>query len=195
MNRVCSMAGALLMSLVAVAGARAQEPVPRVRIPVEVEIVISRFEGDKRISSVPYVLAVNAASSLAEAPETSLNMGSEVPVPTTTFVPGTNFPGAPGPAPMRSFNYRSIGTSITGSAARAEGGLFELALAIDDTSIYTTGTAKSSEPVIAEMPVFRSFQTRNTLLLRDGQTRQFTAATDRISGETVRVDVTLRVVK
>ena len=45
------------------------------------------------------------------------------------------------------------------------------------------------------MPVFKSFKTRNRLLLRNGQTRQFTAATDRVSGETVRIEVTLTVVK
>jgi hypothetical protein len=45
------------------------------------------------------------------------------------------------------------------------------------------------------MPVFRSFRSTNTLVLRDGQTRQFTAATDRVSGEVVRIDVTLNVVK
>ena len=28
-------------------------------VPLEIEIVISRFQGDKKISSVPYVLAVN----------------------------------------------------------------------------------------------------------------------------------------
>jgi hypothetical protein len=50
-------------------------------------------------------------------------------------------------------------------------------------------------PLLRDMPVFRNFKTRTTLLLRDGQSRQFTAATDRVSGETVRIDVTLRVVK
>jgi hypothetical protein len=44
-------------------------------------------------------------------------------------------------------------------------------------------------------PVTRTFQSANTLVLRDGQTRQFTTATDRVSGEMARVDVTVRVVK
>jgi hypothetical protein len=33
------------------------------------------------------------------------------------------------------------------------------------------------------------------LVMKDGQTREFTAATDRVSGEVVRISVTLRVVK
>lgn len=43
--------------------------------------------------------------------------------------------------------------------------------------------------------VMRSFRSASTLVLRDGQTRQFTAATDRVNGEVVRIEVTLRVVK
>jgi hypothetical protein len=35
----------------------------------------------------------------------------------------------------------------------------------------------------------------NTLVLRDGQSRQFTAATDRVSGAVVRIEVTLKVAK
>ena len=45
------------------------------------------------------------------------------------------------------------------------------------------------------MPVFKSFKARNRILLRPGVMRQFTAATDRISGETVRIEVTLTTVK
>jgi hypothetical protein len=45
------------------------------------------------------------------------------------------------------------------------------------------------------MPVFRKFSSTNMLVMRDGQTREFTAATDRVSGEVVRIAVTLRVVK
>lgn len=160
--------------------------------PLEVEVVISRYRGDKRTGSVPYLLTVNAQDTTPRA-ETSLNMGAEVPVPVSTFtpVPATGDK----PAPLRSFNYRSIGTKITAFAVPTADGRFELFLGIDESSVATSGNATAGEPVIAEMPVFRSFQTRTTLLLRDGQTRQFTAATDRVSGEVVRVDVTLKVAK
>ena len=48
---------------------------------------------------------------------------------------------------------------------------------------------------LADVPAFRSFRARNTLLMRDGQTRGFTAAADRVSGEVVRVEVGVRVLK
>ena len=161
-------------------------------VPLEIEVVVSRFQADKRISSIPYLLAVNAAGQLDRAPETQLNMGADVPVPSMTFTPVKE--GANTAPPMRSYNYRSIGTSITAAAATAGESRFELRLNIDESSIFTTADNKQSG-VMADMPAFRSFKSRNTLLLRDGQTRQYTAATDRVSGEVVKVDVTLRVVK
>jgi hypothetical protein len=45
------------------------------------------------------------------------------------------------------------------------------------------------------LPVIRTFRASNNLVLRDGQTRQFTAGADRITGEVVKVDVTLKVAK
>ena len=49
--------------------------------------------------------------------------------------------------------------------------------------------------VATTLPVIRSFRASNNVVLKDGQTRQFTAAADRITGEVVKVDVTLKVAK
>ena len=42
---------------------------------------------------------------------------------------------------------------------------------------------------------FRTFSMSNTQKMRDGQTQQFSLASDKITGEILRVDVTLTVVK
>lgn len=150
-------------------------------VPLEIEVVISRYQGDKKIASVPYLLAVNA-----EGGEAKLRMGSDVPVYSTAINPQAK-------EAVRSYNYRSIGTTITSSARTAPENRFELNLYVEDSSVYT-GTEKSV-PGGEGLPVFRSFNSTNTLLLRDGQTRQYTAAVDRVSGEVVKVDVTLRIAK
>jgi len=156
-------------------------------IPLDVQVVISRYQGEKRISSLPYLLAVNANS----AGIAQLTIGSEVPVQTTTFQPiGDNKTSQP----LRSYNYRNVGTSISSSAQSTEDGRFELELSIDESSVGVNAFQSGGTPA-TEMPVFKSYKTRNKLLLRDGQSRQFTAATDRVSGETIRIEVTLTVVK
>ena len=158
-------------------------------IPLEVQIVLSRYQGEKRISSMPYVMAVNANGERA-----SLNMGAEVAIPNSTV--GPSDPSKPQP-PFVSFNYRSIGTSIIcGAVTTPDDGRFELNVSVDDSSVYLKEDSSLVSPAaISNMPAFRSFKSRNTLLLRDGQTRQYTAATDRVSGETIRIDVTVKVVK
>ena len=152
-------------------------------VPLDVQVVIGKYQGDKRISSVPYLLAVNANSTQAQ-----LNIGSEVAVPVAAFGPaGTDDKGKP--TAMRSYNYRHVGTSISASAQSIDADRFELDLSIDETGVGTNAADGN------DLPTFKTFKTRNKLLLRSGQSRMFTAATDRVSGETMRIEVTLTVVK
>jgi hypothetical protein len=176
------------VTVVGAAGlASAQEPAPKAEpkpaalVPLEVEVVITRYEGTKKISSLPYVLAVNANGQVVQ-----LNMGTQVAVPSTAFSPN---PNAKEPPPLVSYSYKDVGTKISAGARSIDNG-FDLNLNIDDSSVFTSPT-----PGGGQMPAFRNFSTRNTLLLRDGQTREYTAATDRVSGEVVKVAVTLKVVK
>lgn len=166
-------------------------------VPLDVQVVISRHQGDKQISRHPYSLAVTANSRN----ESSLNMGNDVPIPATTFTPmpppklpqGGAAPEVP--RPITSMSYRSVGTAISCRASSKEDGRYEVMISVDDTSVISSDRAATSDTVVASMPVFRSFKARNTLILADGQTRQYTAASDRVSGEVVRVEVTLRAVK
>ena len=162
--------------------------------PLSVEIVVTRFQGDKKISSVPYTLAVNANESTGAAGGgvAQIRMGASVPVSSIAAPRG----GPTGPVgPLTGpVNYRDIGTNIDCSAQRVADGSFQLRISVEDTSVYTNIQDKTT-PTIGEMPVFRKFSSTNMLVMSDGQTREFTAATDRVSGEIVRVAVTLRVVK
>lgn len=191
---------AAMMMVTMAAPALAQEApaapartVARQLVPVELQVMIVKYQGDKRTSSIPYVLALNAVSGGTignNTERTQLTIGSEVPVPTTTFTTGEN----KGAQPLRSFNYRNVGTVMSAAAVTADGGQFEVDLNIDESSLGTNAVdGRGGSPT--EMPVFKSFKARNRILLRPGQMRQFTAATDRISGETVRIEVTLTVVK
>jgi hypothetical protein len=164
---------------------RAQPPA-KALVPLEVEVVIARYDGAKRISSIPYTLAINANGT-----EVQLNMGTDVAVPSTAFAPVAN-PETKA-QPLVSYNYRSVGTQIQARATTTDDGRFDVRLDIDDSSVYTNPTPAGSG--IQGLPAFRNFRSRNTLLLRDGQMREYTAATDRVSGEVVKVSVTLRVVK
>jgi type II secretory pathway component GspD/PulD (secretin) len=156
-------------------------------VPLRVQLVVSRYQGEKKISSTPYTLAVVANDNAA----TNMRMGVDVPIPQTVFKSG----GADS-APQMSYNYRSVGTDIDCSARSIEGGLFKLDLAVSDTSVFVPEKqANAPAPAVSGLPAFRSFRSKFTVLLRDGQTAQHTAATDAVSGEVLRIDVSLAVLK
>lgn len=154
---------------------------------LKVNVVIGRYQGEKRISNVPYALAVSTGGPANMA---HLRMTAQIPVVSTSFTPTT--PGGGAASPISSYQYKDVGTNIDCSAIVGDDGRYLLAMTIDDSSVYPEGEPAKS-PTGA--PSFRSFRSSETVALRDGQSTQFVAATDKITGETVKVDVTLTVVK
>ena len=167
-------------------GAARKTPAP---IPLKVTVVLSRFQGEKRISSMPYVLGV-MASGWGPGPKTTLRMGVEVPVAITTFSGGDGKT-----SPVSSYNYRSVGTNIDCGATFDEAvpSLFQLAVTVSDSSVGLD--AAKGGAVAPNVPSFRNFNSAFTALLRDGQTMQYTAATDPVTGEVMKIDVTAAVMK
>lgn len=159
-------------------------------IPLQVQVVISRYQGEKKVSSVPYTIAVNAGLPGQPA---RMRMGVQIAVPQNVFAPNPG-PDGKSPSPLSSFTYRDVGTNIDVRATPSDEGRFELVITIEDSSVYTD-QADGQAARVPNVPVIRTFTSTSALLLRDNQTSQFTAATDKINGEVVRVDVTLRVVK
>jgi len=160
-------------------------------VPVDVEVVISRYQGDKKVSSLPYALTVNAAyDDVRSQHRTILRMGGQVPVPVMAPALGPDGKSATGITGGGPVQYKEIGTQIDCSARPLDDGRFELFISVEDTAL---APPPGAEP--GSLPALRTFASSNTIVLRDGQTRQFTAASDRITGEVVRVDVTLRVAK
>ena len=152
-----------------------QAKVERPLIPLRVQVTLSRSEGEKKTSSLPFTLWVSANGD-----QTSLNVGSRVPTPTTTVGGG---------GIVESYSYQNVGTSLTSAATSLDDGRFNVSLTINDSALMPAKAAGSN------LPTFQSFTAQNKLLLRDGQTAQFIAATDKVTGEVTRVEVTISVIK
>ena len=160
-----------------------QNPAPKVLTPLKITVVISRYQGDKKTASLPFTLWVNANDRRS----TSLRMNQQVAVPSNAFVPAG---GAPNPV---SFSYRSVGTNIDSSAEAIDDGRFSVQLAIEDSQVFSD-TSKGAVGG-SGMPSFQSFSSSMNVILKDGQTAQYTTATDKITGEVIKVDVTLNAIK
>jgi hypothetical protein len=161
--------------------------------PLKVEVVVSRFQGQKKISSTPYTLAVVGG---ARSEATRLRMGVDVPVPQTVF--GGKDKEGNTTVPQMTYTYRSVGTSIDCSARPQSDGIYLLDLAVSDTAVFMPDASQNSATPTSRVPgvpAFRTFTSNFNLLLKDGQTATHTAATDPVSGEVLRIDVTLTVLK
>jgi hypothetical protein len=156
-------------------GPQATAPAAKVEkpiIPLKVQVTLSRYDGEKKTSSLPFTLWVNANDSST----TSLNVGLQVPVPSEVVIPQQNV------------QYRNVGTNMTCSATSFDDGRFKVSLTISDSSISPSKDKNG-------LASFQSLQTQNYLMLRDGQTAQFLAATDKVTGEVTKVEVTISVLK
>jgi hypothetical protein len=157
-------------------------------IPVKIQLVLSRFQGEKKLSSAPYMLWLTTNDMRTN---TSVRMGVKIPVYT-------------GSGPTASYSYHDVGTNIDCNVSPGStpgDGMYKVNLTVTDSSVYfpnrdrpTTGTGVPPSSDTAP-PAFRSFTSTFGILLRDGQTGQYTSVTDPVSGEVLKIDATLNVLK
>jgi hypothetical protein len=166
-------------------------------ILVKVDVVLSRFQGEKKTSSLPFTLLVNTPGQGVNS--ASLRVGIDVPVGTTTSVRtvpdntrDTN--SATTATTHNNMNYRNVGTSIDARASQMSDGRLMIGVFVEDSSLFSD-TAPGRASVRPSGTAFRTLSFGNTLPMRDGQTLEFASATDKVTGEVLKMDVTVTVVK
>ena len=190
-RRLTLLALVLVSMLVSAAAARAQEPdeapEPDAAVPLSVEVTISWYRGDELVSSRPYVLAMTAYER--PGPISSLSLGGNVPL--LTPMRGAVRAGEP----TRTVIYESTRVAVDCRARHVGAGRYETTVTIDEMSVGGKNQPSADSFRAPDTPFVRQFTSENTLVLRDGESRQYLAATDLVSGETIRVDVTLTVLE
>ena len=143
--------------------------------PLRVQVIVSRFQGQKQVSHELFTLAVNANDKKM----------SEVTSGTQVFIPMVTVDGKTvGPV------FKDVGTHIQCLASTTEGNRFRLELTVEAALLPEEDLPKSSPPYR-----IRTFRSSQPLLLRDGQTTEYTTATDPVNGEEVKVTVSLVLMK
>lgn len=155
--------------------------IERAVTPLRVQVVFTEYEGEKKISSLPYTLLVNADD---RGPLAAVRMGLRVPIEVNP----------------NQVTYQDVGTNLDGHAEKADNGRFLLRLNVEKSSVYApTASEKPASvggsEIANKQPIVQQFRTQVNLLIRDGQTIQSTVATDPVTGHTLKVDVTLNVIK
>jgi hypothetical protein len=186
---VASLALVLLLGPVAIAQEKANETAGNKEgIPAKVQVVFSEFDGEKKVSSLPYTLSLVASMDRGRN-YSSLRMGLKVPI---LSGPKDQF----GQVQMQ---YMDVGTNIDARVQPTPDGRFVLNMQIRRSSVHTLeGANKEAAWSMGEAsgrPILRDYSAGFDFILRDAQTMQTTMATDPVSGRVLRVEVTLNVVK
>jgi len=152
-------------------------------VPIKVQIVFTEFDGDKKISSMPYSFMVIADERMGGNYSTSLRTGVRVPVEV-------------GSKDQQTI-YMDIGSNIDCGIRSEEDGRFRLMLTVDRSALYPNKSAEGERMVANPngQPVIRQFRTSENLVLKDGQTSENIMSTDPLNGHTLRVSVTINVLK
>jgi hypothetical protein len=196
MKRLASKAGtklafalAALVLVSAVAPrSHAQEPAAQKKVtPLKVQVVISEFDGEKKVGSLPYVFYVMADAE--HDSRTSVRMGLRVPIRTG------------GSSSNSQYSYQDVGTNLDCSAHAQPDGSYAMVLTIQRSSLYVSGSdvvresQASGTNINPDQPVIQNFSTSIQFAAKDGQTVQSNLAADPVNGHVLKVDVTVNVVK
>lgn len=169
----------------------AAKPLP---VSLKLDVTLSRLQGEKKVSSMPFTLWM-----LATGANVSLRMGVDIPVGNSLVTSGNENASGNRTTTVSSttnrVEFRNVGTSIDCYVNPAADGRFTVDLRIQDSSIFTTDADTRAPLKLADPMAFRTFTFSNQQLMRDGQTAQWTSAPDKFTGEVLRVDTTLTVVK
>lgn len=148
-------------------------------VPMKVQIVFAEYDGDKKLSSMPYTFMVAAGGRFNN---TSLRTGVRIPIE----IDGKD----------QKTTYMDVGTGIDCNVSEEEG-RFRVNLVIDRSGLYPNKSAEGERLVSQPngQPLVQQFRTSESLLLRDGQTSENTLSTDPLNGHTMRVSVTINILK
>jgi hypothetical protein len=156
---------------------------------LRVSVLITRFDSaGTKLSTNPFEFSVIVNDrSFTTAPTVNFRMGSQVPV--TSKGDGT-------------WQFLNVGTNIDCTAFPASDGRFRLQLGVEDTAVIPRTEAQrkagttmpAAEDQKYGVPAIRSSILNTSLILREGQKSEYTA-TDKTSGEIIKVEVSFKVEK
>jgi hypothetical protein len=175
--------------------------------PAKIDIVLERYQADKKVSSLPFSLWVTGGVvGVGGTSRGSLRIGVDVPIGSSTQTTGSNNANSTRSDTKSVPEYRNVGTSIDCYLQSPEDGKYDLHVNLNDTSLYDPSADRRAALVARGLTApgsmrapdpsaFRTFSFENTMRMRDGQTAEYVNATDKITGEVVKALVTMTLAK
>ena len=194
MRLTMRVAAISLCFLMAAAFARAQEQQSKSstgKTPdithLRVDILLTEYDGDKKINSLPYTLYAGASdlSHGMHAQRVYLRMGVRVPI-------------ASGPlnSTNTQYEYQNVGTNIDVQAFKIDDGTYNLECNIERTAVSPPDQGTNQQdPRIGGLPILNNFSSQFELSLHNGESGEGLSAADPFSGRVMKANVTIHILK
>ena len=179
---------ALLLSMLSLlplpALAQAKSP-DKPGIPVKVLIVFSEYNGEKKISSMPYSFIAITDEKMGGYYSTSLRTGVRIPVETD--------------GKDQKSTYMDVGSNIDCGVRTTDDDHYHVYLIFERSALYPAGEAQddkllNSRPA-GQPPLVRQFKASEQILLTNGQTSDSVVSTDPLNGHALHISITINVLK
>ena len=157
---------------------------PKPSTPVKLVVVLTEYDGDKKIASLPYSILINSDPSGHVAYSSFTRVGVRVPVASA---------GKDGQS-----SFVDVGSNIDCGVQTEDEGRFSVRLNFERSSLYfqgrgdEKGTIKTAETGQPYIPTIRA---QSLVLVRDGQSLEVLTAADPLNGHVFRISLTLNVQK
>lgn len=165
--------------------AQAQNKPDKPSVPVKVQLVFSEYDGEKKIASMPYSFVVITDEKVGGFYSTNLRNGVRIPVQTD--------------AKEEKSTYLDVGANVDCGIKTTDDGHFHLYMIFERSALYPRDGATAEKPEAPRNsgmpPVVRQFKASENMILKDGQTFEAVASTDPLNGHTMRIAVTINVIK
>jgi hypothetical protein len=152
-------------------------------ILVKVQVVFSEYDGEKKISSMPYSFTVIADEKVGGYYSASLRTGVRVPVEA-------------GGAEQKT-SYMDVGSNIDCGLRTTDDDRYHLYMIFERSALSPNSGAQTEKLQVSRPdapPLVRQFKASVNMILKDGQTSE-TVSTDPINGHSLHLSVTINVPK
>lgn len=152
-------------------------------IPVKVQVVFTEYDGEKKVSSLPYSFMAITDEKMGGYYSTSLRTGIRVPIE----IDGKD----------QKTTYLDLGSNIDCGVRSEDDGRYRVYLSFERSSLFPNKSAEG-ERLVSEpngLPLLRQFRSSENLVLKDGQTIENIMSTDPLNGHSLRVSVTINLQK
>jgi hypothetical protein len=152
-------------------------------IPVKVQVVFSEYDGEKKISSMPYSFTAITNEKFGGYYSTSLRTGVRVPVEA-------------GGAEQKT-SYMDVGSNIDCGIRTTDDDHYHLYMIFERSVLYPNSGAQTEKTQTSRPdapPLVRQFKASVNMLIKDGQTSE-TVSTDPVNGHSLRLSATINVTK